>query len=446
MKRLFRILASAGYRRLPSKPFDDMLHMPKDHSAQKQRNGEQNSMQTVKERFLRYVKIDTQSEQNIDSIPSTPKQFDLARLLASELEALGAQDVLLDAHGYVTATIPANTAASAPVVGLLAHMDTSDAVSGAGVRPVLTPDYNGGDIAMGNGYVLSPKDSPALLNHLGEEIICTDGSTLLGADDKAGVAEIMTLAERLLAADAPAHGKVRIGFTPDEEVGRGVDLFDVKGFGADFAYTVDGGALGEINYECFNAASAEISIQGVSVHTGTARGKMINAALVGMELHDLLPRFMNPACTSGYEGFFHLERMSACVDHAEMHYLVRDHDMLKFEQKRTLLTKTCEFMNEKYGAGTVALKMSDTYYNMKDKVDLKIVEAAQHAMERVGITPFLAAIRGGTDGARLSFMGLPCPNLCTGGYNFHGRYEFISVQTMETVTDILETLITSFCE
>lgn len=403
-------------------------------------------MQTVKERFLRYVKIDTQSEQNIDSIPSTIKQLDLARLLANELEEIGAKDVLLDAHGYVTATIPANTEKRAPVVGLLAHMDTSDAVSGANVHPVLTQDYDGGDIKMGGAYVLSPKDTPALLNHIGEEIICTDGSTLLGADDKAGVAEIMTLAERLLAADAPAHGKIRIGFTPDEEVGHGVDQFDVNGFGADFAYTVDGGALGEINYECFNAAGADIRIQGVSTHTGTARGRMVNAALVAMELHELLPRFMNPACTSGYEGFFHLERIKACPDHAEMQYLVRDHDMQKFEQKKTLLAKACDFVNDKYGAGTVTLKIRDTYYNMKDKIDLKIVESAQSAMERRGVTPFISAIRGGTDGARLSFMGLPCPNLCTGGYNFHGRYEFISVQSMEKVTDILESLVTSFCE
>jgi tripeptide aminopeptidase len=391
-------------------------------------------MQTVKERFLRYVKIDTQSEQNIDSIPSTKKQLNLARLLVDELKTLGAQDVLLDEHGYVTATIPANTEKNAPVVGLLAHMDTSDAVSGANVRPVFTPDYDGHDIQMGDGYVLSPKDSPALLNHIGEEIICADGSTLLGADDKAGIAEIMTLLERLLSGDAPEHGKIRIAFTPDEEVGRGVDLFDVNGFG------------GEINYECFNAADAEIHIRGISVHTGTARGRMVNAALVGMELHDLLPRFMNPACTSEYEGFFHLEQISACTDHADMHYIVRDHDMEKFEQKKALLTKACNFLNDKYGAGTVTLKMSDTYYNMKDKIDLKLVESARRAMERVGVTPFLAAIRGGTDGARLSFMGLPCPNLCTGGYNFHGRYEFISVQSMQKVTEILEALVMSFCE
>lgn len=401
-------------------------------------------MESVKERFLRYVKIDTQSEQNVDAIPSTEKQLDLCRLLYGELAALGAQDVKLDEHGYVTATIPANTKKSAPVVGLLAHVDTVDAVSGANIKPVLTPDYGGGDVDMGNGYVLSPKDSPQLTRHIGEEIICTDGTTLLGADDKAGVAEIMALAERMLAPGAPEHGKIRIGFTPDEEVGRGVDLFDAAGFGAELAYTVDGGELGEINYECFNAASAEIHLQGMSTHTGTAKGRMVNASLLCMELHELLPRFENPACTAGYEGFFHLERMNACVDHADVHYLVRDHDHAKFEQKKALIKKACDYMNEKYGAGTAVLKLTDTYYNMKEKVDFSIVEAAQRAMESVGVKPYLAPIRGGTDGARLSYMGLPCPNLCTGGCNFHGRYEFISVQAMEKVTDVLQALVTSF--
>lgn len=402
-------------------------------------------METVKERFLRYVKIDTQSEQNVDAVPSTKKQLGLAKLLFGELRALGAQDVSCDEHGYVTATIPANTQKSAPVVGLLAHMDTSDAVSGANVRPVLTPDYGGGDIAMSEGYTLSPKDSPELLGHIGEEIVCSDGTTLLGADDKAGVAEIMTLCERLLGPDAPEHGTLRIGFTPDEEVGRGVDLFDVARFGAEIAYTVDGGALGEINYECFNAASARIHIQGVSTHTGTAKGRMVNASLLAMELHELLPRFENPACTSGYEGFFHLERISGCPDHADLYYLLRDHDAEKFNRKKELMERACRFMNEKYGEKTVALDMRDTYYNMKQKVDISIVEAAERAMESVGVKPFLEPIRGGTDGARLSYMGLPCPNLCTGGYNFHGRYEFISVQAMEKVVDILSALTASFC-
>ena len=401
-------------------------------------------MESVKDRFLRYVKIDTQSQHHVDKIPSTDKQLVLSRMLRDELIAIGASDVSLDPHGYVTATIPANTNKSAPVVGLLSHVDTADAVTGANVKPLLTPNYAGGDIDMGNGYTLSPADSPALLGHIGDEIICTDGTTLLGADDKAGVAEIMTFAERMLRADAPEHGKIRIGFTPDEEVGRGVDLFDVAAFGADFGYTVDGGTLGEINYECFNAAGAEIRIQGLSLHTGSAKGRMINALLVAMELHDLLPRFENPACTDEYEGFFHLDKLEGCVDHADMSYILRDHDKEKFEQKKVLMTKACAYMNDKYGAGTVTLKLEDTYYNMKSKVPEFIVDAAKRAMEAVGVTPYLAPIRGGTDGSRLSYMGLPCPNLCTGGHNFHGRYEFISTEAMEKVVQILEALVPSF--
>jgi len=402
-------------------------------------------METVKERFLRYVKIDTQSRQDVNAVPSTKKQFDLARLLFDELTALGAQDVNLDEHGYVTATIPANTKKSAPVTGLLAHMDTSDAVSGANVKPVLTPDYGGGDIAMSEGYVLSPENSPELLDHIGEEIICSDGTTLLGADDKAGVAEIMTLCERLLSPGAPEHGTLRIGFTPDEEVGRGVDFFDVARFNADVAYTIDGGALGEINYECFNAASAKIHITGVSTHTGNAKGRMVNASLVCMELHELLPRFENPACTSGYEGFFHLERITGCSDHADMHYIIRDHDADKFKQKKELMQAACRFLNQKYGEGTAALELSDSYFNMKQKIDLSLVEAAERAMEHVGMKPCREPIRGGTDGSRLSYLGLPCPNLCTGGYNFHGRYEFISVESMEKVVDMLAALVEILC-
>lgn len=403
-------------------------------------------MESVKDRFLRYVKIDTESEHHVDKIPSTDKQLDLCRLLAEELRAIGAVDVAMDPHGYVTATIPANTAKRAPVIGLLAHVDTVDAVSGANVKPVLTKNYAGGDIAMGNGYTLSPAASPSLLQHIGEEIICTDGTTLLGADDKAGVAEIMTFAEHMLAPNAPEHGKIRIGFTPDEEVGRGVDLFDVAAFGADFGYTVDGGTLGEINYECFNAASAEIRIQGVSAHTGSAKGRMVNASLVAMELHALLPSLENPACTAEYEGFFHLERLDARVDNAYLYYLLRDHDTEKFEHKKALMRKACAYLNDKYGAGTVSLDLSDTYYNMKSKVPMFIVDAAKRAMESVGVAPYCAPIRGGTDGSRLSYMGLPCPNLCTGGHNFHGRYEFISTEAMETVVRILEALVPSFVE
>ncbi len=403
-------------------------------------------MESVKERFLRYVAIDTQSDRNVKTIPSTAKQLDLAWLLHDELLSMGASDVVLDEHGYVSASIPASAGVSAPIIGLLAHMDTSDAVSGENVRPVLTPAYGGGSIEMGHGLTLSPEEFPALLNHIGEEIICADGSTLLGADDKAGVAEIMALCERLLAPNAPLHGQIRIGFTPDEEVGRGVDEFDVAAFAADFAYTVDGGALGEINRETFNAADAEITIHGVSIHPGTARGRMVNAALVCMELHAMLPVFQNPACTSEYEGFYHLERLEARVDRAEMLYIVRDHDRAKFERKKALIQGACNYLNDKYGAGTVELMLTDTYYNMRERIDESLVDAAMRAMEAVGIRPFVQPVRGGTDGSRLSYMALPCPNLCTGGYNFHGRYEFISVQSMERVVDMLEALVLSFSQ
>ena len=401
-------------------------------------------MESVKDRFLRYVKIDTQSQHHVEQIPSTEKQLVLCQMLRDELIALGASDVSLDPHGYVTATIPTNTTKSAPVIGLLSHVDTSDAVTGANVNAQLTPNYKGGDIAMGNGYVLSPAMFPSLLTHIGEEIICTDGTTLLGADDKAGVAEIMTFAEQMLSPNAPEHGTIRIGFTPDEEVGRGVDLFDVPAFGADFGFTVDGGALGEINYECFNAASAEIRIRGISAHTGSAKGRMVNASLLAMELHAMLPAFENPSCTEEYEGFFHLERLESHVESAYLYYLLRDHDAEKFAQKKNLIEKACAYLNEKYGEGTVTLAVTDTYYNMKPKIPMFVVDAAKSAMESLGIEPDLAPIRGGTDGSRLSYMGLPCPNLCTGGHNFHGRYEYISTQAMEKVVQILEVLIPSF--
>ena len=399
-------------------------------------------MESVKERFLRYVGLDTQSEDNVDAVPSTQKQFVLARLLVDELTQMGARDVALSEHCYVTATIPASEGVNRPVMGLIAHMDTSDAVSGAGVRPVSTKNYDGEDIRLGNGYVLSPHEYPALLRYRGEEILCTDGTTLLGADDKAGVAEIMTLCQRLLSPGAAPHGKIRVCFTPDEEVGRGTAFFDVEGFGAEYAYTVDGGGLGEINYENFNAADGEIEIHGMSIHPGSAKGKMVNASLVAMELHSMLPKFMNPACTEGYEGFFHLERMSGCTDHGAMLYIIRDHNRERFEEKKRILTDACAYLNGIYGAGTVALKITDTYYNMKEKIDPALVEAAKQAMLDAGVEPEVEPIRGGTDGARLSFSGLPCPNLCTGGHNFHGRYEFISVQAMEKVVAVLEKLVT----
>ncbi|MEA4912732.1 MAG: peptidase T [Oscillospiraceae bacterium] len=394
-------------------------------------------MESVREKFLRYVQMDTQSREDADTVPSTQKQLALAQLLKGELEAMGAQDVRLDAHGYVTATVPANAGEKRPVVGMIAHIDTSDAVSGENVRPVVTPRYAGGDIQMGEGYVLSPGDYPELLGYIGQEIICTDGSTLLGADDKAGVAEIMAAAELLLSPQAPPHGIIRIGFTPDEEVGKGTAFFDVKGFAADFAYTEDGGALGEINYENFNAANAIVTISGTSIHPGSAKGKMVNAALLAMEFQGLLPVHMDPACTEGYEGFFHLTKLEATVDKARMSYIIRDHDKGKFEQKKILFADAVTFMDQKYGAGTVCADVSDSYYNMREKVDEKYVELAKQAMRACGVEPDPRPIRGGTDGANLSFTGLPCPNLSTGGHNFHGRYEYIPTQSMEKMTEIL---------
>lgn len=398
-------------------------------------------MSGVKEKFLRYVKVDTQSAGETEAVPSTVRQFDLARLLEQELLALGAADVRVDEHCYVWATVPANDDAPRPVIGLIAHLDTVDEVSGANVKPVLTPNYGGGDIAMGPGYTLSPKEYPELLNYVGQEIICTDGSTLLGADDKAGVAEIMALVEMLMGDGAPKHGKIRICFTPDEEVGNGTAFFDIPAFGADFAYTVDGGPVGEINYENFNAADAFIHIDGVSVHPGTARGLMKNASELAMELHRMLPAFQNPACTDGYEGFFHLHRMSGTVDHADMHYILRDHDMTKFDKKKALISAAVDYMNHKHGGGTVGLRLQDSYFNMKEKIDHALIERLENAMKKAGAEPYCSPIRGGTDGARLSYDGLPCPNICTGGHNFHGRYEFISVEAMEKVVEILLHLV-----
>ena len=399
-------------------------------------------MEKIIDRFLRYVAVDTQSKDGEEQVPSTDKQFKLAEMLAGELKRMGAADVSLSEHCYVTATIPANTEDPAPVIGLIAHMDTSDAASGADIRPVITEKYDGTPIRMSGSKVLDPAEFPSLLRHVGETVICTDGTTLLGADDKAGVAEIMQAAELLLAEDAPKHGTVRIAFTPDEEVGRGVDCFDVEQFAADFAYTVDGGDLGDLSYECFNAAGAEILVEGVSIHPGEAKGKMKNSLLIAMELHAMLPAFMNPAATEKREGFFHLDRMSGSVERTVMKYIVRDHDRELFEAKKQLLISACSFMNEKYGPGTVILNMKDSYYNMIEAMDMEVVDRAIRSMKAVGIEPEIEPIRGGTDGARLSFMGLPCPNLCAGGNNFHGPYEYVTVQTMEKITELLVELVT----
>ena len=395
-------------------------------------------MQTVTERFLRYVQVDTQSIPDVtDRFPSSEKQKELARMLAQELHEMGAHNVREDAYGYVYATIPANVE-DAPSIGLIAHMDTSNAVSGKGVRPQMHRAYAGGPIVLTDG-VLSPEEFPELLHFLGQDVITSDGTTLLGADDKAGVAEIMTVVQTLLNDDGIPHGAVQIAFTPDEEVGNGVEHFDVAGFGADYAYTVDGAELGEMEYENFNAATAKLKIRGLSTHPGTAKGRMKNALLLAMEFQQMLPAFENPMYTEGYEGFTHLVSLTGTVDEAWAEYILRDHDLTLLQRKKACMEKIAQYLNDRYGAGTMTLSITDAYYNMKEKIEphFHLIENAQKAMREIGVTPRVIPIRGGTDGARLSYMGLPCPNLCTGGLNFHSRLEFISVQAMEQVVALL---------
>ncbi|MCQ4988125.1 peptidase T [[Clostridium] symbiosum] len=405
-------------------------------------------MSKVAERFLKYVSFDTQSKDEEEQVPSTEKQIVLAKELVKELEEMGASDVRLSEHGYVYATIEANTEKNVPSLGFVAHMDTAPAMSGRDVKARIVEKYAGGDIVLNEekNIVMTVKDFPFMADCEGRDLIVTDGTTLLGGDDKAGVAEIMTMAAWLLAHPEIPHGTIRIGFTPDEEVGRGADFFDVEGFGADVAYTVDGGPLGELEYENFNAASGKVYIHGVGIHPGGAKNKMKSALLIGMEFQSLLPAFENPMYTDGYEGFFHLDQFAGDVEYAKMDYLIRDHDMDKFTQKKELFASAAEFLNKKYGEGTVELKIKDSYYNMKEKIEpyKYLIDIAKEAMEEVGITPEVSPIRGGTDGARLSYMGLPCPNLCTGGYNFHGKFEFIPVQSMEKVVELLLTIVRKF--
>ena len=398
-------------------------------------------MNSVKERFLKYVQVETTSCEANECCPSTPGQKVLGEMLAAEMQAMGMHDAFMDEHGYVYGSIPAKGAAGAPSIGLIAHMDTSDAVPGATV-PRVIPCYDGGVIRLENGVEIA--GFPFLPVLKGQELIVTSGDSVLGADDKAGVAEIMTLCERMLAPDAPDHGKICVAFTPDEEIGRGADLFDVPGFGADFAYTVDGGALGELEYECFNAASCVVRVRGVSIHPGSAKGQMINASLVAMEFAGLLPPWERPEHTEGYEGFFHLLAMSGNEEAAELRYILRDHDRAKLEAKKTVMNTACEMLNSRYGAGTVAVELKDSYRNMKEIVEQhpEVIERAKKAFEANGVAPVVKPIRGGTDGAQLSFRGLPCPNLSTGGYNFHGRKELIPVPAMEKMVDVLVSLVT----
>lgn len=395
------------------------------------------------DRFLKYVSFDTQSDENSTSFPSTDKQLVLLRSLADEMRAMGMSDVVMDAHGYVMGTIPATEGrADAPTIGFIAHVDTSPDMPGANVRPRIIEEYDGGDIRLNDSVTMRAADFPELEFFKGHTLIHTDGTTLLGADDKAGVAEVMTAAEHLLAHPEIPHGKIRVGFTPDEEIGRGVDFFEVEAFGADFAYTVDGGMEGELEFENFNAASAKIRIQGQNIHPGYAKDKMINALQVAFELNALLPADERPETTEGYEGFFHLTRVDGGVESAAMDYIIRDHDRARFGERKELMERSARRLNEIYGPGTVSLTLKDQYYNMREMVEPHpgLIEKAVRAMEQAGVVPIIRPIRGGTDGARLSFMGLPCPNLFTGGMNFHGKYEYISLQSMEKAVRVIVAL------
>ena len=412
-------------------------------------------MSTVVDKFLKYVTIDTQSDEDSTTSPSTEKQKDLARLLMGELKEMGASDVRMDEeYGYVYATIPSTLkeeGKEVPVIGFIAHMDTSPAVSGKDVKPRIVENYDGKDIVLNQelNIILPVEENPELLEYEGKKLIVTDGTTLLGADDKAGVAEIMTMAQTLLAHPEKEHGTIRIAFTPDEEVGRGVDHFDVEGFQGDYAYTVDGGALGELEYESFNAAGARLHVNGYSVHPGSAKNKMLNAILLAQEFQSRLPVFETPAATEGYEGFYHADRMTGTVESAQVDYIIRDHSRELFEKKKAYFREAADFLNKKYGKEIFTVEMQDSYYNMKEKIypeNAHLIDTAVKAMEEAGVTPLIAPIRGGTDGSRLSFMGLPCPNLCTGGMNYHGRYEYVCIESMEKCVEIILNIISLYAE
>lgn len=394
----------------------------------------------IVDRFIFYAKIDTQSDENSELTPSTTKQFNLAKQVERELHEMDLTDISLDNNCYLMATLPANTDKEVPVIGFIAHFDTSPDMSGEKVKPRIVKEYDGNDIVLNQEQhiVLSPKDFPELLDHKGEDLIVTDGTTLLGADDKAGIAEIMTAVQYLNDHPEIKHGKIRIGFTPDEEIGRGPDRFDVQKFGADWGYTMDGGEVGELEYENFNAASAKITIQGRNVHPGYAKHKMINALHIANELIGMLPASERPEYTAGYEGFFHLISVNGTVDEASVSYIIRDHDREKFENRKKQMEQAVAFLNSRYD-DRIKLELKDQYYNMREKVEpvKHVIDYAFRAMQEVGITPNVKPIRGGTDGARLSFMGLPCPNIFAGGLNFHGRYEFIPVQSMEKAVQVI---------
>ena len=404
-------------------------------------------MEQILDRFLRYVSYDTQSCEESETQPSTEKQLKLLALLRDELNALGVE-ATLDEFGYVMGTLPASPGVQAPKIGFIAHVDTAPDASGADIKPQIIRDYDGTDIALAGvpGLYLKPSEFPELLDYKGQTLVTTDGTTLLGADDKAGVAEIMTAVQYLVEHPEIKHGEIKIGFTPDEEIGRGVVKFDVAKFGADYAYTMDGGAIGELEFENFNAAAATVRIQGRNVHPGYAKGKMKNAILIGMELDSLLPVEQKPEYTEGYEGFFHLIGFNGTVEEATFSYIIRDHDMALYEEKKAVIRRCVDFINAKYGEGTATVEVRHQYYNMRKQVEPHyfIIEKAIRAMEMEGITPKVQPIRGGTDGANLSFMGLPCPNLFAGGLNFHGKMEFIPVESMEAASRVILNLVKLF--
>ena len=406
-------------------------------------------MISILDRFLRYVAVDTQSNEESESQPSAEKELVLLQMLRDELMAMGVE-ATLDEYGYVMATIPSNVEGDVPAVGFIAHVDTAPDASGAGVKPQIIKDYDGGAIALEGvpGLKLDPADFPELLAHKGETIITTDGTTLLGADDKAGVAEIMDAVQYIVEHPEFKHGTIKIGFTPDEEIGRGVVKFDVSRFGADYAYTMDGGEVGELEFENFNAASAVVHIQGRNVHPGYAKGKMLNAILIGQELTALLPVGQRPELTQDYEGFFHIIGFKGTVEEATLTWIIRDHDRAEFERKKVVMRECCDFINAKYGAGTVSPVIKDQYYNMREMVEphYHVVEKAVKAMEMAGVKPHIQPIRGGTDGANLSFKGLPCPNIFAGGLNFHGKFEWIPLESMEKASAVILNLIRLYAE
>ena len=396
---------------------------------------------TIVERFLKYVSFDTQSAEDSETTPSTEKQWILARYLKEELEGIGLTEVEIDEHAYVYATLPANTDKPLPTVGFIAHMDTSPDCSGKDVKPRIVKNYDGSDIVLDEaaGIVTSPKKFPELLDHVGEDIIVTDGHTLLGADDKAGIAEIVQAMAYLIAHPEIKHGRIRVGFNPDEEIGLGAHRFNVEKFGCDFAYTMDGGELGELEFENFNAASAKVEVTGVSVHPGYAKNKMVNAARVATEYASLMPAAETPERTAEYEGFYHLLGMNGNVEKASLTYIIRDHDRARFEERKEYAAAVGELLNKKYGAGTVKVTLADQYYNMREKVEpvMHIIDTALDAMKDCGIQPRVRAIRGGTDGAQLSFKGLPCPNIFAGGLNFHGPHEFLPIPSLEKASMVV---------